>query len=437
MKMKFKAFVLTVATAFAFQVVPALAQKSSQADFIVAVVNSEPITNSEVRAAVARTEAQFKAQKQTVPPLAELRRGVLERMINERAQLQMAVEAGIRIDDTMVDQAEENIARQNETTVTEFRQRIAKDGGDPKEFRKQLREQLMLNRLREREVEGRVRVTDQDVDAYIAQEQARIVDPLSQEINIAQILIAVPENASQSEVDALSAKANKILERARGSEDFETLVKEFSDADKNNGGQLGLRRGDRYPSLFLDATLNVPTGKVTELVRSPAGFHILKVVERRGASNLSKTVVQSHARHILLRPSVQLSQSAALAQLADYRARIIAGKADFQSLAREFSQDGSAAQGGDLGWASPGMFVPEFEEAMNRLREGEIAQPMVSRFGVHLIQLIERRRIELSQREVRESVRAMLRDSKLDEAYANWARDIRERAFVELREPPV
>jgi peptidyl-prolyl cis-trans isomerase SurA len=437
MKMKFNAFVIIVAAALALPGMPVLAQKTSQADFIVALVNSEPITDSEVRASVARMEQQFKAQKQAQPPAEELRLGVLDRMINERAQLQAAAEAGIRIDDLAVDQAEENIARQSELSVEDLHRRIVKDGGNPKEFRAQLREQLILTRLREREVESRVRISDQEIDKYIVDEQAKIVDPLTQEINIAQILIAVPESASKTDVDALSAKAVKVLERARGNEDFAALVQEFSAADKSNGGQLGLRRGERYPSLFLDATLNVPVGRVAEIVRSPAGFHILKVLERRGASNLSKTVVQSHARHILLRTSPQLSQSAALAQLADYRARIIAGKADFASLAREFSQDGSSAQGGDLGWASPGMFVPEFEGVLNRLRDGEIAPPTVSRFGVHLIQLIERRRTELSQREVRETVRTTLRDAKLDEAYMNWAKDIRERAFVEMREPPL
>jgi peptidyl-prolyl cis-trans isomerase SurA len=437
MKMKFKAFVITVAAALALPGMPVHAQKASQADFIVALVNSEPITNSEVRASVVRMEQQFRAQKQALPPAEELRAGVLDRMINERAQLQAAAESGIRIDEFSVDQAEENIARQSDLSVEELRRRITKDGGNPKEFRTQLRDQLILTRFREREVESRVRVSDQEIDKYIADEQAKIVDPLSQEINIAQILIAVPEGAGKAEVDALSAKAVRALERARGTEDFALLVQEYSAADKSNGGQLGLRRGDRYPSLFLDATQNVPVGRVAEIVRSPAGFHILKVVERRGASNLSKSIVQSHARHILLRPSPQLSQTAALAQLADYRARIISGKSDFAALAREFSQDGSAAQGGDLGWASPGMFVPEFEDVLNRLREGEIAPPMVSRFGVHLIQLIERRRAELSQREVRESVRATLRESKLDEAYVNWAKDIRERAFVEMREPPL
>lgn len=435
--MKLRALVSTLAAVLAFQGLPAQAQKATQADYIVAVVNSEPITNSDVRAAMARVVAQFKAQKQAVPPEQELRMGVLERMINDRAQLQAAAEVGIRIDDAAVDQAEENIAAQSQVSVAELRKRIAKDGGDPKEFRTQLREQLTLTRLREREVDARVKVSDQDIDRYLAEEQAKNVDPLTQDINIAQILIAVPENASASEVDALSVKANRALERARGSENFAALVKELSSADTSNGGQLGLRRGDRYPPLFMNATLGVPIGGVTNIVRSPAGFHILKVVDRRGPLAVPKMVTQSHARHILLRISPDLSQAAALARLKEYRERIIAGKTDFQTVAREVSQDGSAAQGGDLGWANPGMFVPEFEEVMNRLRDGEIAQPMVSRFGVHLIQLLERRRVELSQRETRDSVRGLLRESKLDEAYATWAKDIRERAFVEMREPPL
>lgn len=437
MTMKLRAFVTTLAAVLAFQGLPVYAQKSAQADYIVAVVNSEPITNADVRAAMARVAAQFRAQKQPLPPEQELRQGVIERMINDRAQLQAAVEAGVRVDDSAIDQAEENIAAQSQVSVAELRRRIAKDGGDPKEFRTQLREQLMLTRLREREVDARVKVSDQDIDKYLAEEQAKNLDPLTQDINIAQILIAVPENASAADLDALSSQANKALERARGSEDFAALVKELSAADKSNGGQLGLRRGDRYPPLFMNATLGVPVGGVANIVRSPAGFHILKVIDRRSALAVPKTVVQSHARHILLRTSADLSQAAALARLKEYRERIIAGKSDFQTLAREFSQDGSAAQGGDLGWANPGMFVPEFDEVLNRLREGEIAQPMVSRFGVHLIQLLERRRTELNQREMRESARALLRESKLDEAYASWAKDIRERAFVEMREPPL
>jgi len=427
------------AAVFALQFLPAFAQSPqsvSQADYIVALVNSEPITNAELSAAQVRMVAQLQAQKQPVPSPDELRKGVLERMINERAQLQQAAEMGIKIEDYAVDQAEESIARQSQISVDELRLRLAKEGTDSKEFRKQLRDQLTLTRLREREVENRVKVTDQDVDRYISDEQSKNNDPLTQDINIAQILFAVPEKAGSAEIDAIGAQARQVLERARSGEDFAALVKEFSAAEKNNGGQLGLRRGDRYPTLFIDAIRSVPVGGIAQLVRSPAGFHILKVVERRVPANLPQTVVQTHARHILLRTGPDLSQGAALARLADYRARIVSGKDDFQSIARQFSQDGSASQGGDLGWASPGSFVPEFEEVLARLRDGEISPPMVSRFGVHLIQLLERRRTELSPREVRESVRAMLKATKLDEAYADWARDIRERAFVEMRDPP-
>lgn len=437
MIMKIRASVITFTFVMALQVLPVHAQSASQADYIVALVNSEPITNTELKGAVARMAAQIRAQNQPMPPAEELRRGVLERMINDRAQLQLATQAGVRIDAFTLDQAEENIARQSDISVEALRKQITKEGGDPADFRLQLREQLTLTRFREREVESRIRVSDQDIDQYISQELAKISDPLAQEINIAQILIAIPESASSAQVDALSVRAHKVLERARGSESFAALVKEFSNADTSNGGQLGLRRGDRYPTLFMDAVQQVPTGAIADVVRSAAGFHILKVEERRSASELARTVVQTRARHILLRTSADLTQAAAVAKLADLRAQILSGKADFQALAREFSQDGSAEKGGDLGWANPGMFVPEFEQALLRMRDGEIAPPLVSRFGVHLVQLLERRQANLSQREVRESVRALLRETKLDEAYANWARDIRERAYVELREPPV
>jgi peptidyl-prolyl cis-trans isomerase SurA len=234
----------------------------------------------------------------------------------------------------------------------------------------------------------------------------------------------------------LQAQAQALLVRIRSGEDFVALVKQHSDADRSKGGEFGLRRADRYPPTFVQATQSVAAGAVSELVRSGAGFHILKVLERRAPSALSRSVLQSHANHILLRTGPELSQAAAVAKLADIRQRIASGKTDFASAAREYSQDGSAAQGGDLGWATPGMFVPEFEDVMNRLTDGQISNPMVSRFGVHLIQLVERRRVDLSPREVRELIRNQLRETKLDEAYATWTRDVRERAYVELREPP-
>ena len=434
--MKFRFWTLALAVSAALLAMPVLAQKTQSADFVVAIVNSEPITNSEVQAAVQRVTEQIKAQRQPLPGNEELRQGVLERLISDRAQLQVAAETGIRIDDAAVDFAEQNLARQNQMEVEDFRLRMGKEGIPMATLRTQLREQLILTRLREREVDARVRISDQDVEKALAEQQATNSDPFAQEINLAQLLVAVPEKADDKLVSQLQAQAQALLVRIRSGEDFITLVRQHSDADRSKGGEFGLRRADRYPPTFVQATQTVAVGAVSDLVRSGAGFHILKVLERRAPSALAKSVVQSHANHILLRTGPEFSQTAALAKLAEIRQRITSGKTDFASAAREFSQDGSASQGGDLGWASPGMFVPEFEEVMNRLNDGQISNPMVSRYGVHLIQLVERRKVDMSPREVRELIRNQLREAKLDAAYATWVRDVRERAYVELREPP-
>jgi peptidyl-prolyl cis-trans isomerase SurA len=317
-----------------------------------------------------------------------------------------------------------------------LRLRVAKDGLTTAQFRNQLRDQLMLSRLHERDVEGRIRVSEADIDKFIAEQQAGSSDPFMQELNLANLLVAVPEKATTEQAAALLLQAQKVLGRIRAGEDFSALVQELSAADRTNGGQLGLRRADRYPPSFVVATQSLAVGEVSDIVRSGAGYHILKVVERRAPAAPTKVMVQSHARHILLRTGPQLTQAAAIAQLADFKKRIETGAATFQALAREHSQDGSAAQGGDLGWVGPGAFVPEFEEPMSRLAEGQMSGPVVSRFGVHLIQLIERRRVELSPREVRESIRNQLRETRYDTAFTTWAQDIRANAFVELREPP-
>ncbi len=434
--MNSRAWAVALATLVWLGSAAAQAQRTQQADYIVAVVNSEPVTNGEVRAQMQRIATQLTQQGQKVPPQDEFKRNVLERLIAERAQLQLARESGIRVDDAAVDQAELALAGQNAVDVAELRRRAAKDGLELSAFRNQLRNQLLLSRLHEREVTSRIRVSDQDIDRFIQERLESNADPFTQDINLAQLLIAVPEKASGEQSAQLYLQAQKVLERIRAGEDFNLLVQQLSAADRKNDGQLGLRRADRYPPSFVLATQKLKLGEVSDLVRSGAGFHILKVVERRAPVQWVQTVVQSRARHILLRTGPQLSEAAAIARLADYKRRILGGSAEFQALAREFSQDGSAAQGGDLGWVQPGSFVPEFEQAMNRLNEGEISNPVASRFGVHLIQLTERRRVDLSQRELREAVRVQLQESKYEEAYSVWARDLRERAFVEMREPP-
>ncbi len=414
----------------------AIAPVQSSADFIVAVVNSEPITNNEVRREIQRILLQMAQQRRQQPDIRLLAPEVLESLIGTKVQLQLARESGIQVEESAIDQAEKSIALQNQIELDELRHRVERDGLTPSQFRTQLREQILLQRLRERDVEPRVRVTDLDVDQYL-NEQQNSQDLNSLQINLAQILVVVPESASPVQVEALQARAKRALERARAGEDFVTLVREFSEvSDQANGGQMGLRTADRYPTLFVDATRQLSVGDVAAVVRSPAGFHILKVVEKINPALPTMAVTQSHSRHILLRSTARLSESDARTQLFDFKKRIIAGKADFAALARDNSQDGSASQGGDLGWSNPGMFVPEFEDVLNRLSPGEISDPLTSRFGVHLIQLLERRKATLSQVEQREMVRAMLHDKKLDETYRNWARDQRGRAYVELREPP-
>lgn len=407
------------------------------ADYIVAVVNSEPITNNEVRVRMARFAQQLAQQGQPVPPEAQFAHQVLERLISEKAQLQLAREDGMRVDEASVDQAEQNIARQNQIDVPELHRRLQADGIRLEAFRDELRNQLLLTRLRDRELESRVKVTDVEIDQYLRDHQ-NTNDPAQLQLNLAQILVAVPENATVTQVAALRDKAVRIRDRARHGEDFAKLAAEGSDAPgaAEHGGVLGLRTGDKYPALFLEAVQSVPEGGVSDLIRSGAGFHVLKVLEKRRDGMPGAQVLQTHVRHILLRTGAQLSETAARQRLADFKRRIQSGQADFAQLARQYSQDGSAAQGGDLGWASPGMFVPEFENAIDALQPSEVSDPIVTRFGVHLVQLLGRRQATLTQREQRELVRNMLREKKLDEAYTQWAQEVRGRAYVEFRDPP-
>ena len=408
----------------------------TNADYIVALVNSEPITNSEVRMAMQRVAEQLQSQGQPPLPPSTLRQGVLDRLITDRVQLQLARESGLRVEDSAVDMAEDNLARQRQMTVADMRAHYVSQGLTVAALRSELRDQIMLTRLRERDVDARVKVLDQDVDRYLAQQQEANSDPMAQEVNLAQLLIAIPEHADAAQIATLREQAEQLLQRLRAGEKFADLVKQYSVADRSNGGQFGMRRADRYPSLFIRATQDLPVGGYSEVVQSGAGFHILAVVDRRAPTALPTSVVQTRARHILLRITPTLPQAAALAQLADYRNRIVSGQDSFESLARRYSQDGSADRGGDLGWATPGQFVPEFEDVLVQLKIGEISHPMVSRFGTHLIQVIDRRTNVISAKDARETVRKQLLASKLDEAYTNWVKDIRERAYIELRDAP-
>ncbi len=408
-----------------------------QADFIVAIVNADPITNNQVQMEVRRTLQQLASQGQSAPNSRDINAQVLDRLILEQVQLTQATETGIKVEASSVDQAVQTVMRQNKVDLPELKNRLAKDGIEFTQFRNQLRDQLTLTRLRERDVEPRVKISDAEVDQYIKEQQDISNNPANVQINLAHILIAVPEAATLAEQASLQSKAQAAMTRARAGEDFAALAREFSSApDRANGGQLGLRTADRYPPLFLEATHNLSVGALSGLLRSGAGWHILKVLEKRSAGLPPAFVAQNRSRHILLRLSPQFSEAAAVEKLNDFKKRIQTGQSDFATLARQNSQDGSAEQGGDLGWANPGQFVPEFEAAIQSLDLGEVSAPLISRFGVHLIQLMERRNAPLEPREQREMVRNMLREKKLDETYTSWARDLRARAYVELRDPP-
>jgi peptidyl-prolyl cis-trans isomerase SurA len=430
-------FLTAVALAAAcWSAVPALAQGGARAsDFIVAVVNSEPITNLEVQRRTARMAQQLRQQGGRMPTQAELSRQVLESLVVERAQLQQARELGLKVDEAAINLAEQNVARQNQIDVAELRRRVALDGMTSTQFRNDLRDQILMSRLRDRELDSRVRVSDAEVEQYL-REQTDVAPAAPTEINLAQVLVAVPENATPQQVAERLARAQDVEKRARAGEDFAALARSFSDGtDAAAGGEMGLRSPDRYPELFLQATAQLAAGGITAPVRSGAGFHILKVIDKRQGGML-QSITQQHARHILLRLDAQQTEANARERLATMRRRIVAGQADFAALAQASSQDGSAAQGGDLGWSNPGQFVPEFEEVLDALRPGEISEPIVSRFGVHLIQLLERRQYQLNPREQREVARNLVRERKMDEAYRSWLQELRGRAYVELRQAP-
>jgi peptidyl-prolyl cis-trans isomerase SurA len=412
---------------------PRLDAGSSQtADRIVALVNSEPVTQQEVQRRLASLELPPAGQR---PPREVLLRQVLERLIVEKVQLQWAEQAGLSVDAAQLDQAEANVARQNRLTLPQLHERLREMGLTPAAFRQNLRQELLLQRVRERE-EARVRVTEQDIDDYLREQQSTS-DPAQTVLHLAQVLVAVPDNASIGALATLESRARQLADRARRGDDFAALAREASAApEAQAGGSLGRRNADRYPSLFVEATASARTGDVVGPVRSGAGWHILKVLEKRSANAPDTEVTETRARHILLRGAEGQDPAPLAQRLATARERIASGQATFDAVAREISQDGSAAAGGDLGWARPGQFVPEFEQVMNALAAGEVSRPVASRFGVHLIQVTERRQAPLSVREQREWVRNVVRERKAEQAYADWVRDLRAQAYVELREPP-
>ena len=410
------------------------AEAPRTADYIVAVVNSDLVTAYEVNQRVERIREEAARSNATLPPIDEIRKKVIDALIDERVIVTYARDTGTKIDDAELDRAVSNVAAQNQITLAQLRERLKKDGMDFNLFRSTIRDQLLVERVREREVVNRIRVTDSEIDDWIEQQQKSV--KANTEYNIAQILVSVPENASDAVVAERRARAESALKRVTAGESFETVAREMSeDGNRERGGVIGLRPADRLPDVFVSTVATFKPGQVaTSLLRTGAGFHLLKLVDRKEGG--VAMVTQTHARHILLRPSAQLPAEAVARRLAEFKRQIESGARSFESLARAYSEDGSAAQGGDLGWVAPGAFVPEFEDAMNRLPLGGLSDPVPSRFGIHLIQVLERRSVTLDAKQQREQARNVLREQKFDTAYADWTRDLRARAYIEMRDPP-
>lgn len=399
-------------------------------DRIIAVVNDEVITRIDLNERLKIAEEELRRRGVPPPPRPVFERQLLDRMIIDRAQIQFAKENGLRVDDAELDRALGRIAEDNKIPPAQLRAAVEKDGVPFARFREDIRGQIMMARLREREVDDKIVITESEIDNMLAnpQQQAAGAD----EFNVSHILVRVPENARPDQIQARLERAEQALAQLKSGSDFRQIAATFSESpDALQGGNMGWRDGERLPTLFFDALRNMKAGELSGVLRSPNGFHILKLDDRRGGQGPAM-VQQTNARHILIKASELVSDNEARTRLRNLKERLD-NKADFAQLARANSEDTSAAKGGDLGWISPGDTVPEFERAMNALKPGEISEPVRSSFGWHLIQVVERRSSDMTKERRRLTARQALRERKSEEAFEEWVRQLRDRAFVEIR----
>ncbi|MDD4978192.1 MAG: peptidylprolyl isomerase [Gallionella sp.] len=397
-------------------------------DAVAVVVNNDVITQNELSDKLRATEAQLKAQGTPLPAHDVLEKQMLERMISDMLQLQFAAESGIRVDDSQLDAALSRIAEQNKfASLTEFRARLSKDGINFEQYREEIRNEMIFTRVREREIESKLTISDGEVDAYLAN-QAKIGNN-KEEFHLAHILVVVPEQASADKIKASLERADLAYKQLQGGADFAQVAAGTSDAkDALKGGDLGWRAADRLPPAFMEILNKLKPGENTEVMRSTSGFHILKLIAKRSA-NAPVVITQTHARHILIKTSEIVPEADAKKRIMEIKQRIEAG-ADFAEQAKRYSEDGSAQQGGDLDWLSPGQTVGGFEEAMNKLKPNQIGLAQ-TQFGWHLIQVLERRDTDVSEQQKRQQARSAIGTFKSDELYQDWLRQLRDRAFIE------
>ena len=399
-------------------------------DRVIAVVNDEAITQYELDDARSVVVQQLKQQNVQQPTSDVLDKQVLERLITERALLQHAKDSGVKVDDTQVERAIQRIAEDNKLTLDGLRQALARDGVPYVKYREDVRREIIMQRLREREVDSRITVSDAEVDNYLATIKAQFGGEA--EYRLAHILVLVPEQASADQIEAKRRRADEALKNIRDGADFGQVAAGFSDAnDALSGGNLGWRPGARLPTVFAETVRRMKVGDVSPVLRSAAGFHIVKLNERR-SKNEPALVDQTHVRHILIRVNEITSEADGKAKIERLKDRLDSG-AKFEDMAKLNSEDASAAKGGDLGWLSPGDTVPAFEEAMAKLGPTQVSPPVRSPFGWHLIEVLERRKQDVTADRERIQAQVAIRQRKSDEAFQDWVRQTRDRAYVEVR----
>jgi peptidyl-prolyl cis-trans isomerase SurA len=400
-------------------------------DHIVAVVNENVVTRHELDEMLKVTHKQLQKQGVQPPPPAVMEKQLLERIIVNRVQLQLAKETALTVSDTELDQTLRRIAQENKMSIQEFYNALEQDGISFNKFRDEIRDEIILVRLKEREVSNRVSVTEGEVDSYLETQDDPSVN--NDEYRIAHILVQVAEGTAPEQIEVRRQRAEAALEQLKNGAEFSQVAAEFSDApDAMEGGLLDWRPAAQLTKKFAEILISTKPGDVTPIIQSPNGFHILKLVDRRNQSGAITIVDQTHARHILIKISELTSETDARRRVTDLKERLENG-AKFEELAKTHSEDSTAPTGGDLGWVSPGDTVPEFEQAMKELKPGEISEPVQSPFGWHLIQVIERRSQDVSQERQRQAARQAIRARKADTAFQEWLQRLRDRAYVEYR----
>ena len=400
---------------------------------IVTIVNDDVILESQLDNRVAIVLSQLQEKNTQIPPRDQLRKQVLDRLIMENLQLQLAKRNGINTDDDTLNNALRSMAKENGMTLSEFRDKLESEGFNYVVFREQLRNEITMNRVRQQMVENRIQISEQEIDNLLA--SASGMEERDKAYRLAHILISVPDAASPEQLSKARAHAETILAKLRAGEDFAKLAIAESDGQQAlEGGDLGWREASKLPSLFTDEVRKLKKGEISDVIRSPSGFHIIKVADSRGGA--SHDITQTRARHILLKPNAFTTTNDIRTRLEQIRERIVQGD-EFEALARAYSEDpGSASQGGDLGWVSPGTMVPEFEKIMSQLQPGEISEPIESRFGWHLIQVLERRRHDNSSEYRRAQAREAIRRRKTDEEMETWLRRLRDESYIEYQLNP-